>query len=536
MTDEQRVTALERENRRIFDDAQREADALFAQYQLSQLLASAGSLPDLAAAVVAEVTRLCDARSAVLWLRDPAASAFQLAASTHPDDPEPAERFADEAAAQTWCAEQGWSALVLADAEAMGVLAVRPRHAAKLDETGRRVLQLSRHELALAFRGAQLRDALERERKELTAIVQGATDAIVQVDRDRRVLRVNAAAERLLGQPSASLLGRSCSDVLGCSEIDAHGSGECPLAEVVATGEPIAYRESMVRGSDERVVRVAGGYSITPGELPETGRATAILRDISAVKALEDLRAGFVAMVSHELRTPLALMKGYTDSLLHLELDERTQQGFIERLDQITARLAKLVTDILDVTHLEADPLVLERVPVRIGAVVERLRADLAVVGHAQRLRIEVSPALPPVEADAARVMQVLENLVENALKYAPDTTAVRVGASVDGQWLTVTVEDDGVGIPEADRTLIFEPFHRARNVRESTVPGTGLGLHISRRLVEAHGGRLWIEDRPDGRPGTRASFSLPLFTRHDPTPAQTDGLDPREVANTRNG
>jgi PAS domain S-box-containing protein len=532
----ERVTSLERENRRIFDDAQREADALFAQYQLSQLLASAGSLRDLAAAVVTEVTRLCDARSVVLWLRDGVASEFRLAASTTEAGPEVPERFAEETAAQSWCAERGWSVLVLSDAEAMGVLALLPRDDAKLDETGRRVLQLSRHELALAFHSAQLRDALERERKEITAIVQGATDAIVQVDRDRRVLRVNAAAERLLGHPSASLLGRSCSDVFGCSEIDAHGSGDCPLAEVVATGEPIVYRESMVRRSDERMVRVAGGYWITPGELPETGRATAILRDISAVKAFEDLRAGFVAMVSHELRTPLALMKGYTDSLLHLELDERTQQGFIERLDQITARLAKLVTDILDVTHLEADPLVLERAPVLISAVVERLRADLAVVGRSGRLLIELAPTLPPVEADPARVMQVLENLVENALKYAPTETAVRIGAGVDGQWLIVTVEDDGVGIPDADRTLIFEPFHRARNVRESAVPGTGLGLHISRRLVEAHGGRLWLEDRPDGKPGTRASFSLPLFKQREMAPAPIDGRGEREVASTRDG
>ena len=513
LSDDERLLALERENRRIFDDAQREADALFAQYQLSQLLASTTSLTELADAVVVEVTRLCDARAAALWLRAPGASELRRAASTEGGEDVGPERFVDEAAAQTWCREHGRSTLVLSDAETIGVLAMRARDGAALDETGRRVLQLSRHELAVAFRGAQLRDALDRERRELTAIVQGATDAIVQVDRERRVLRVNRAAERLLGRSASKLVGRSCSDVLGCVDVGSHASGACPFATVISTGEPIGYLESTVRGADDRVAYVAGGYSMTPGELPESGRATAILRDISAVKALDDLRAGFVAMVSHELRTPLALMKGYTDSILHLELDARTQRDFVERLDQITSRLTKLVNDILDVTHLEADPLVLERAPLRIGALVDRLRADLAVARRSDRLYVDVAPGLPPVDADGARVLQVLQNLVENALKYAPEGTPVRIGARSDDRMVIVSVEDEGVGIPDADRTLIFEPFHRGRNARESTVPGTGLGLHISRRLVEAHGGRLWIEERPDGRAGTRASFSLPLLT-----------------------
>jgi PAS domain S-box-containing protein len=308
----EKLHALERENRRIFDDAQREADALFAQYQLSQLLASATSHAELAAAVVAEVNRLCDAGATALWLRDATPNALVLATEVDASAGVPA-RFVDADAAEAWCAEHRWIALALADNEVVGVLGVLPRAGGSLDEDGRRVVQLSRHELAVAFRAAQLRDTLDRERRELTAIVQGATDAIVQVDGERRVVRVNAAAERLLGQPAAALVGRLCSDALGCRDIDAHGMDACPLATVIATGEPIGYLESTVRGADASVVSVAGGYSMTAGDLPESARATAILRDISAVKALENLKAGFVAMVSHELRTPLALVKGYTD-------------------------------------------------------------------------------------------------------------------------------------------------------------------------------------------------------------------------------
>jgi two-component system sensor histidine kinase KdpD len=143
------------------------------------------------------------------------------------------------------------------------------------------------------------------------------------------------------------------------------------------------------------------------------------------------------------------------------------------------------------------------------------LHGELDVGGSTDRLVVDMPADLPDVDVDVGRVGQVLSNLVGNAKKYAPDGPVV-IGASVDGPWLAVTVDDEGIGIPEAERDLVIEPFHRAWNVRESRIPGTGLGLFICRRLVEAHGGRLEILDRPDGRAGTRVRFTLPLAARPD--------------------
>jgi signal transduction histidine kinase len=228
--------------------------------------------------------------------------------------------------------------------------------------------------------------------------------------------------------------------------------------------------------------------------------------------ALQELREGFVATVSHELRTPLSLVRGYVQTLLHLELDPAAERAYLERIDELSERLSTLVGQILDVTHLQADPLILERAPIAFAALATRLRGDLETTGRANRLEIDLPPNLPPLEADGARVGQILENLVENAFKYGPPDGIVRISASVDGAWLAVAVDDEGVGIPASERALVTEPFHRAWNVRESRVPGTGLGLYICRRLVEAHGGRLRLEDRPDGLAGTRVTFSLPLL------------------------
>jgi PAS domain S-box-containing protein len=384
-----------------------------------------------------------------------------------------------------------------------------------LDADGLRIIQLARHEVAVALGGARLRDALDRERAELSAVVDGATDIIVQVDSDRRVTRLNQAGERALGERAAGAIGRSCRELLGCSTFTDHAESSCPFAEVLAGGRSIDYRETSIRGGAGEAIRVAGGYSRSSGD-GTTVRATAILRDISAVRALEELREGFVATVSHELRTPLALVQGYAETLLHLELGAADQRTYVERIHQVSTRLADLVTQILDVTHLDADPLIVERAPASFSALVARLRGDLVLSGEDGRLVADLPDDLPPIEVDAARIGRVLENLVGNALKYAPPDTPVRIGAVAEGKWLVATIDDEGVGVPEAERAMVLEPFHRAWNVRESRIPGTGLGLYICRRLVEAHGGRLSIEDRADGLTGTRVRFTLPLLpSRH---------------------
>jgi two-component system, OmpR family, phosphate regulon sensor histidine kinase PhoR len=515
-----RIEALERESRRAFEDAQREADALFAQYQLSQLVASGGSLADLARSVALEAVRLAAVDGGALWLGAPDGPGLTLLAAVGADPPAPVpadlERLDD---GRVWATGlRGGRPVVVSDDRPMILLCFWADDRRPPEPDGIRVIQLARHELAVAFQGARLREELEREREELTAVVSGTTDLILQVDADRRVVRLNPAGERLLGVTAADALGRTCREVLGCDVAGGHDASACPIAEVMATGRPVAYRETEVRGPDGASIRVAGGYSTAAPTSSEAGdpvaraRATAILRDISAVRALEELREGFVATVSHELRTPLSLIRGYTETLLHLELEPGEQRDYLERIDEVTERLSALVGQILDITHLQADPLILERAPVLLASLVSRLRGDLETSGRADRLVLALPADLPPVEVDGPRVGQILENIVGNAFKYGPPEGLVTLSAALEGEWLTVAIDDEGVGIPASERALVTEPFHRAWNVRESRIPGTGLGLFISRRLVEAHGGRLRVEDRPDGRPGTRVAFTLPLL------------------------
>ena len=509
-----RVAQLEDERRRAFEDAQREADALFAQYQLSQLVASGGTVAQLGAAVLLELVRLAGAAGAALFLQSASDAGLDRIGSEGlaPAADGAPQRLESLDTGRAWVAAiPGGRAIALSESEPAMLLAVWPPAGSALDDDGLRIALLARHELAVAFAGARLREALEDERHELGAIVDGATDLILQVDAENHVVRLNPAGERLLGTTGAEALGRSCAEVLGCEVAGGHGAKDCPLAEVRASGDPIAYRETAVRGGAGSPVRVAGSYAATPSAGGRGTRTTAILRDLSAAKTLEELREGFVATVSHELRTPLALIRGYAETLLHLELEPGQQRAYVERIDEASGRLAALVDQVLDVTHLQADPLILERSTTTFDSLVARLRGELDVAGGAERLVVTSPAGLPPLDADVGRVGQVLSNLVGNARKYAPDGSPIVVGAAVEGPWLAVTVDDEGVGVPEAERGLVTEPFHRAWNVRESRIPGTGLGLFICRRLVEAHGGRLDVLDRPDGRAGTRVRFTLPL-------------------------
>jgi PAS domain S-box-containing protein len=529
-----RIARLEEERRQSFEDAQREADTLFAQYQLSQLVASGGTTDALAGAILTELVRLADGAGGALWADPPDRPSEPMLALVAAIGEPPATlpgSVASVDAVQVWVAGRAGSvATMLADEAPRVILVVWPAAGRGLDVEGVRIAQLARHELAVALRGARLREVLDRERAELAAIVEGATDMIVGVDANGIVTRLNPAAARLLGVTRETAAGRLCSDVLGCDVAGGHGADACPFRRVLATGRPIGYLETAVRGSDGRPIRMAGSFAplvatsegghdddeaLATPDVRGTGRgasaATAILRDVTAARALEELREGFVATVSHELRTPLALIRGYTETVLHLDLSPGERRTMIERIHEVTGRLSTLVDQILDITHLDADPVILERAPTSLTALIARLRGDYAAAGRDVALEVDVPADLPPLDADGARIGQVLENLVGNAAKYGPPGAPIRISARAAAGRATIAVEDEGLGVPEADRDLVLEPFHRAANVRESRIPGTGLGLTICRRLVEAHGGHLVVGARLDGRAGTRVVIDLPL-------------------------
>ena len=483
---------------RIFREAQRSADTIFSHYQLSQLLAT-HALPDsMAEAVLDELVHVCGAAGGQVWLvREPGGRAELVAGSGGIDGPA--------------TPDDGPSGWVRVELEDVGTVLLAPLPDRAIDTGARRFLSLVRHELAMALRGALLRETLERERAELVAVIHGASDAIVLVDPDRRVTRLNPAAERMLGRSATTVIGARCDLVLGCVPSGSPArpcGGRCPFERVLRAGEPIDGDERTVPSSTGEAVSVVGSYAITSRAADGRRRAVGIFRDVTELARLAELRRGFLGTVSHELRTPLALIKGYVETILHLDPDPATAHAFLRRIDEATARLGEMVAQILDATALADDRLELARSPVDLAALVRAAIDELTVRIPQLEVGLTAGSDLPVVVGDADRLRQVLDNVLGNAAKYGATGDGIAVGVRAAAGMVVIRVEDDGIGIPDDERDLVFEQFHRARNARQRGLPGSGLGLAISRRLVEAHGGTIAVESGRDG--GTAVEIRLP--------------------------
>jgi len=513
-----RIASLEAERRRVFDEAQREADTMFAQYQLSQLLASGDALEPLAEAVLAEVGRATGAGAAALWLARPARGSLELTSTVGlpPGGTDLPRRLADAAAAAAWATRRGWFGVALEESRAgtgrgvardsIGFVAVAPPPGARLDPAHARYLGLVRRELGLAFRAAQLRDSLAGERAALAAILEGANDAIVAVDAGLRVVRLNAAAVRLVGRPAREAVGSTCRAFLGCGDLpDAICGPRCPFEQVLADGRSIVSHEEAVRHRDGTEIPVSASYARMAG--PYVG-AVAVFRDLRSDRALDDLKSSFVATISHELRTPLALISGHAQSLLHLDLDADARRRHLVQIGTAVERLTTLVDEVMDISHLESDGLALHRRPIDLAGILRAFAAEQADLPGAPPVTLDLADDLPMVDADPARLHQVLANLAANTTKYAGRGAAVTIRARrPDPATAVVTFADNGRGIPPDEQGNAFKRFFRGRSVRESRIPGSGLGLYICRRLIEAHGG--WIRLDATTR-GTSISFALP--------------------------
>ena len=244
--------------------------------------------------------------------------------------------------------------------------------------------------------------------------------------------------------------------------------------------------------------------------------ATARSRELAAANArlaeLDRLKSDFVSMVSHELRTPLGLIKGYVGTLLRPDaaLDEATRAEFLQVIDEETDRLTELVTNLLDMSRIEAGTLRIEARPTRLQPLlagsVERLRAR----EPNRVLHVHVPAELPPVLADERRIAQVVDNLLTNAARYSPEAMPILLGARAVNDHVEVRVVDQGVGIPLDKQDQVFEKFFRVDASDTRRFAGTGLGLAICRGIVQAHGGTIWVQSEPAR--GSTFAFTIPAW------------------------
>ncbi|MFO0890434.1 MAG: ATP-binding protein [Isosphaeraceae bacterium] len=368
---------------------------------------------------------------------------------------------------------------------------------------------------------------LERDREQLRVVLGAMAEAVIAVDARRRLLFANTSADGLFGL-DANSVGRLVPELIRSPQV------QNAVEETLRLSHPDAFqgevvfpiREAANRGP-ARILSVRG--TPLPGQ-PPSG-AVLVFHDVTDLRRLERMRQDFVANASHELKTPLASIKAYAETLIDWALtDDSVNRKFLERIEEQADRLNQLIMDMLSLARLDSSTEAFDHGPLSLAPVVES-----CVEGHRDRAtakRQSLSFDLgclngeTLVLADEEAVRQILDNLIDNAIKYTPEGGRVRVGCSLAADFVGVEVEDTGIGIPRDELPRIFERFYRVDKARSRELGGTGLGLAIVKHLISSIGGQISVTSRPGS--GTRFTVKIPrcqAAARADEAEAEVPGL-----------
>lgn len=240
--------------------------------------------------------------------------------------------------------------------------------------------------------------------------------------------------------------------------------------------------------------------------------AVLVFHDITELRRLEVVRRDLIANVSHELRTPLSSIRGYSETLLEGALEDKANaKDFLRIINKDSERLSRLIDDLLDLSRIESGKMAMFFAPQDLSVISRRCLAVISGQAKARSIRMEnfIPDDLPLIMADDIRLSQVLLNLIDNAIKYSSEGSGIEISATQEGNFVRVSVKDNGMGIPEQDLPRIFERFYRVDKARSRELGGTGLGLSIVKHIVQAHGGQVQVVSE-QGK-GSTFSFTIPV-------------------------
>ncbi len=341
-------------------------------------------------------------------------------------------------------------------------------------------------------------EALHEEKGKLDSMLSSMSEGVVALDRESKLMRLNPAAEALLGLTEGQAAGQDWREVSPVQE----------LADLFQNTleKGIACAGSFTLGTQKIAVSVSPILSTQK----EVLGAVAVLLDISQAERLEQMRREFLADASHELRTPLTVIRGYNDALMEgVVTDPEKRKSYHLSIREETMRLERLVRNLLDLSRLQSGKVEEEMVPLDIKGVLQSIAARMAGAAKARDISVELRlpDTLPQVIGNEDRLTQLLIILLDNAIQFSPPGGLVIVGAEekLEEVWLSVT--DQGVGIPAEHLPLIWERFYKVDKARTRSGTGTGLGLAIAREIVKLHRGNIWVESQP----GQGATFTFTL-------------------------
>lgn len=364
-------------------------------------------------------------------------------------------------------------------------------------------------ENAILFERSDTR--LEQQTRRLEALIQSMEDGLILSDLQDKVVYANRRIGELASLSPEELAGASVESVLARIFVSANDPEKAgrDLQGILDRGT--GRQEINLRASGRSISLRLEAFDVTDSRKTSIGRGL-ILQDITFDRELDRMKSILISTVSHELRTPLAAIKGYASTLLadDVEWDRSSQREFLSVISDETDRLSLLVNDLLDLSRIEAGSLRLSREELHLEDIIQRA-AKQSRLQTDNRFEVHVESTLPQVFGDPTRLETVLRNLIENAVKYAGPEATVRVDVRRQDDNLVFRVSDDGPGIPPEESERIFESFYQVDKTLARAASGAGLGLAICQGLVQAHGGRIWVEPQAVG---ACIAFQIPLQPR----------------------
>ncbi len=370
--------------------------------------------------------------------------------------------------------------------------------------------------ILVVLENARLWNTIAKEQRKIEMILSSMADGVYTVDRDLRIQSWNRAAERITGWSQEQVTGKTCAEVL--RTVDASGASccerTCLLRGVMIGGSrPVADR------TDFTIIHknghpVAISCSVAPllDHAGDVVGGVSVFRDISSMRMLERTKREFISMVSHQLRSPLTSIMASAELLAEPDLSPDLQTEMVQLVQSQCEVLSGFVSDIISVAEVESGTGSLKKQPVPLEMVIFQVIGSFQTSYPDRAFVTRIPQGLGPVSGDAKKLATVLENLVDNAIKYSSEASPITIQVRDTPEQAVVQVIDQGIGIPVEQLDNLFTQFHRGDGSNTQRVYGTGLGLYVAKKFIDMQGGRIWVQSQVGQ--GSCFSFALPWWTQ----------------------
>jgi PAS domain S-box-containing protein len=405
----------------------------------------------------------------------------------------------------------------------------------KLEDVKEIVNELQVHRIELEMQNEELRriqSELQESQDTYLSLYNSAPIGYFTLDRNGIILEVNTTGAALFGMEKSVLLKTRFTHLISS---DSQDNFYFHCRELYKTAMRRHCEITFFR-QNEKPLYAQIESSIIPDingnlnqhrliviDITERKAAEEKAREIETLKKLDSLRTELLANISHELRTPLTSIKGYATMLIEYDtrLEVQEKLKYLKTIDKATDRLVELIDQLLDMSHIDSGMLKIDKKPFNIAQLLQDVINEAQIRSPDHLFSQNLPGNIPRLNIDARRIREVLDNLISNAVKYSKANTEIIITAQCGTDELLISVTDHGIGIPKDEQLEVFDRFFRSRRSQVEVIKGIGLGLSISKKLVEAHGGSLWMESE-EGK-GSTFFFTLPINT----VPGESNAANP---------